>query len=176
MRYNPEFVAWAENRGESIRRETSFLVGGETTREGSVVVGNATDNIYDGKAYLPVNQMTGGNMEWGRNNNVRIIRYAEVLLMNAEAKVRTGKNGDAPFNQVRARAGMPSLSGVTADDVIDERRMELCAEWGLRYTDLCRTGKAATVLGRYGWTEKARYIPVPSSQIILTPELGEDPE
>lgn len=176
MRYNPEFVAWAENRGESIRRETSFLVGGETTREGSVVVGNATDNIYDGKAYLPVNQMTGGNMEWGRNNNVRIIRYAEVLLMNAEAKVRTGKNGDAPFNQVRARAGMPSLSSVTADDVIDERRMELCAEWGLRYTDLCRTGKASTVLGRYGWTENARYIPVPSSQIILTPELGEDPE
>jgi hypothetical protein len=140
------------------------------------VVGNATDNIYDGKAYLPVSQMTGGNREWGRNNNVRIIRYAEVLLMNAEAKIRLGKNGDAPLNKVRTRAAMPNLTNATADDVLDERRMELCAEWGLRYTDLCRMGLASAVLGKYGWTEKARFIPVPSNQIILTPELGEDPE
>ena len=132
--------------------------------------------IYDGKGYVPFDQMTAGNSEWGRNNNVRLIRYAEVLLMNAEAKVRQGKNGDAPFNQVRARAQMPSVNGVTVDQILEERRVELCAEWGLRYTDLCRTGQATSVLGKYGWNEGSRYIPVPSNQIINTPELGEDPE
>ena len=96
--------------------------------------------------------------------------------MNAEAKVRGGKSGDAPFNQVRSRAQMPTVSGVTVDQILDERRAELCAEEGLRYYDLCRTGKAKDVLGKYGWNEAARYIPVPSSQIILTPELAEDPE
>lgn len=181
MRYNPQFLTWLEGRGETIRRETSLLVAGETTREGWTVNGTLDMNadiaqIYDGKAYLPQNQMTGGNHEYGRNNNVRLIRYAEVLLMNAEAKVRNGKNGDVPFNLVRSRAQMPTLSGVTVDQILDERRAELCAEEGLRYMDLCRTGKAKEVLGKYGWTESARYITLPSSQIILTPELAEDPE
>ena len=66
--------------------------------------------------------------------------------MNAEAKVKLGKNGDGPFNEVRRRAHMPELTNVTFDQIIDERRMELCCEWGERYNDLVRTGKAATEL------------------------------
>ena len=181
MRYSPKFLELMENRGETIRKETSLLVAGTTTREGWTINGDLDRTaeiaqIYDGKGYVPFDQMTAGNSEWGRNNNVRLIRYAEVLLMNAEAKVRQGKNGDAPFNQVRARAQMPSVNGVTVDQILEERRVELCAEWGLRYTDLCRTGQATSVLGKYGWNEGSRYIPVPSNQIINTPELGEDPE
>lgn len=181
MRYSPKFLELMENRGETIRKETSLLVAGTTTREGWTINGDLDRTaeiaqIYDGKGYVPFDQMTAGNSEWGRNNNVRLIRYAEVLLMNAEAKVRQGKNGDAPFNQVRARAQMPSVSGVNIDQILEERRVELCAEWGLRYTDLCRTGQATSVLGKYGWNEGSRYIPVPSNQIINTPELGEDPE
>ena len=181
MRYNPKFLKFMEDRGETIRKETSLLVAGETTREGWKVNGTldrtaTIAEIYDGKAYLPYDQMTAGNSDYGRNNNVRVIRYAEVLLMNAEAKVRQGKSGDAPFNLVRQRADMPTLSGVTADQILDERRVELCGEWGLRYTDLCRTGNASTVLGQYGWTENSRYIPVPGSQVTLTPDLALDPE
>jgi len=181
MRYNPAFLRWAEERGETVRRQTSFLVAGETTPEGYIVNGTLNMNaqiaeIYDGKAYLPKEQMTGNSAEWGRNNNVRVIRYAEVLLMNAEAKVRQGKSGDASFNLVRTRAQMPTLSNVTVDQILDERRMELCAEWGLRYTDLCRTGLAQRVLGPYGWTEKARYVDIPSNQILLVPDLAADPQ
>lgn len=180
MRYNPVFLKWAEDRGETVRRTASFLVAGETTPEGCIVNGTLDRNaeiaeIYDGKAYLPKNQMTGNSADWGRNNNVRVIRYAEVLLMNAEARVRLQQNGDAPFNQVRTRANMPTLTNVTVDQILDERRMELCAEWGLRYTDLCRTGKASEVLGKYGWKESARFVAVPSDQVLLTPELAEDP-
>lgn len=56
------------------------------------------------------------------------------------------KDGDNGYNLVRARAEMPTKSGVTLDDVLDERRMELCNEWCNRYVDLVRTGKAAAEL------------------------------
>ena len=159
------------------------MIGGETTREGWVINGNVINN---GKAYLPQNQMTGNATTWGRNNNVRLIRYAEVLLMNAEAKVRNGKSGDEPLRLVRERAGLSGISGATVDNILDERRMELCAEWGLRYTDLVRTGKAAEVLNsdlcprdekKSGlWTEEKKYWPVPGTQIIELPTLNEEPK
>lgn len=182
MRFNMNFVDWAKARGEDIRLKTSVLEAGQTY-DGWTVKG---ENVaYNGKAYLPFDQMTEGNTTWGRNNNVRLIRYAEVLLMNAEAKIRNGKSGDNELNLVRQRAGMQSLSGATVNDVLDERRMELCVEWGLRYTDLVRTGLAATVLNDETkcprdfaagvWSEENAYWPVPGSQLSNLPVLGEDP-
>ena len=97
--------------------------------------------------------MTPGRTKYGANNNVRIFRYADVLLMNAEAKVRLGKDGDAPLKLVRDRAKMSEIDNATVDQILDERRMELVCEWGERYNDLIRTGKAASVLGSKGWTE-----------------------
>lgn len=182
MQYNSLFVNWCKARGETIRLETSCLEGGSTTREGFLVT---SSGIYNGKAYLPYNQMTEGNTDWGRNNNVRLLRYAEVLLMNAEAKIRNGKNGDDPLNQVRLRAAMPTISGATVDQVLDERRMELCSEWGLRYTDLVRTGKADEVLNNPAlvrdqaggeWTPEKAYWPVPGLQLLNLPELEKEPE
>ena len=182
MQYNTQFVDWCKARGETVRLETSCMVGGETTREGFLIEGAA---IFNGKAYLPYDQMTAGATDWGRNNNVRLIRYAEVLLMNAEAKVRNGKSGDEPLRLVRERAGLTGISGATVDDILDERRMELCSEWGLRYTDLVRTGKAAEVLNQPTlvrdqangeWTPEKAYWPVPGLQLVNLPDLANDPE
>lgn len=182
MQYNTQFVDWCKARGETVRLETSCMVGGETTREGFLIEGSA---IFNGKAYLPYDQMTAGATDWGRNNNVRLIRYAEVLLMNAEAKVRNGKSGDEPLRLVRERAGLTGISGATVDDILDERRMELCSEWGLRYTDLVRTGKAAEVLNQPTlvrdqangeWTPEKTYWPVPGLQLVNLPDLANDPE
>ncbi len=92
--------------------------------------------------------------------------------MNAEALVRQGKSGDAPFNEVRRRADMPALTGVTLDQIIDERRMELCCEWGVRYEDLLRTDKANTL---EGWSADKAYFPVPADHLNDYPELKEDP-
>jgi hypothetical protein len=182
MQYNRQFVDWCKARGETIRLETSCLEGGSKTREGFLVEGSA---IFNGKAYLPYNQMTPGTTDWGRNNNVRLLRYAEVLLMNAEAKVRNGKSGDEPFNEVRTRAAMSTITGVTMEQILDERRMELCSEWGLRYTDLVRTGLAAEVLNQPTlvrdqangeWTPAKAYWPVPGLQLLNLPDLGKEPE
>ena len=176
--YFDSFVEWALNRGETIRATTSFLIGDTTTPSGDYVspAGNPQNtNIWNGKFYLPLEQFTNGRSQYGDNNNVRILRYADVLLMNAEAKVRLGENGDTPFNLVRSRANMPTLSGVTVDNILDERRMELCCEWGERYADLIRTGLAAKVLGPNGWSADKTYFPIPQTQIDLAPSLKNPP-
>lgn len=175
--YEPEFITWAENRGEDVRATTSFLKAGSVTPEGWTIgaaQGTSTD-CWNGKSYLPYEQMTPGRTTYGSNNNVRIFRYAEVLLMNSEAKIRLNKDGDFGYNEVRKRAGMSTKTGVTVDDVLDERRMELCSEWGNRYMDLVRTGLASTVLGPKGWTEDKTYWPVPATQLENLPDLALDP-
>ena len=176
--YFDSFVDWASKRGETIRSTTSFLIGGTTTPSGDYVspAGNPQNtNTWNGKWYVPLEQFTPGRSQYGDNNNVRILRYADVLLMNAEAKVRLGQNGDAPFNEVRKRADMPTLNGVTVDQILDERRMELCCEWGERYNDLIRTGLATSVIGPNGWSPDKTYFPIPQTQIDLAPSLKNEP-
>jgi hypothetical protein len=176
IRFYPSFYTWAEERGDSIRLITTCMPGGGTTTpSGDVVTSGTTEDYYNGKAYTPTSELTEGRTKYGSNNNIRIFRYAEVLLMNAEASVRLGQSGDEPFNEVRARANMPELTNVTVDQILDERRMELAGEWGERYNDLIRTGMAAEVIGPSGWTEDETYYPVPYQQLSDVPELANDP-
>jgi hypothetical protein len=116
--------------------------------------------------------MTAGRTNYGSNNNVRVLRYADVLLLNAEAKVRKGQNGDVPFNLVRTRAKLSAITGVNLQNVLDERRAEFACEWwGERYNDLIRTGQAATVLAPAGFAVGKEYLPVPTAQRDLNPNL-----
>lgn len=174
----PELRSWARDRGETVRYTTSFLEAGTTTPSGDVIrpLQNPTQtDCWNGKAYTPTNELTEGRTKYGANNNVRILRYADVLLMNAEAKVRLGENGDAPLKLVRDRAQMPVITNATLDQILDERRMELCCEWGERYNDLVRTGKAATVLGSKGWSEDKTYYPLPFETVNDNPDLKKEP-
>lgn len=173
-----DFRTWAKERGETVRYTTSFLEAGTTTPSGDVIrpLQNPTQtDCWNGKAYTPTNELTPGRTKYGSNNNIRILRYADVLLMNAETKVRQGKSGDTPFNLVRTRAQMTTLQNVTVDQILDERRMELCCEWGERYNDLVRTGKAEAVLGPKGWTKDKTYYPVPFEQLSNNPDLAVTP-
>jgi hypothetical protein len=125
-----------------------------------------------GKAYLPANQMSPGRTDYGSNNNVRVLRYADVLLLNAEAKVRKGQNGDAPLNLVRQRAKLNPITGASLQNILDERRAEFACEWwGERYNDLIRTGQAATVLAPFGFAQGKEYLPVPQAQKDLNPNF-----
>lgn len=167
-----EIRAYFNTRGETIRDTTTFLLTGRTSPSGDFIAvpqpGEPT--AYSGKAYTPANQLTPGRNEYGDNNNIRILRYADVLLMNAEAKVRANQDGDAPFNEVRIRANMPLISGVTLDDVLNERRVEFALEWGERFFDLVRTGKAAATLPGF-ITGESEFYPIPQNQIDLNPNL-----
>lgn len=163
-------------RGETVRAETTFLLTDATTRDGDYVPAAqpGEPTAYNGKAYTPSNQMTPGRTGYGDNNNIRVLRYADVLLMNAEAKVRLGQNGDAPLNEVRKRAGMPSLTNATLDQVLEERQVELALEWGERFFDLVRTDRAAQELPGFVKGQH-EYYPVPQDQIDLNPNLEGEP-
>lgn len=73
------------------------------------------------------------------NNDKVFWRYADALLLAAEAKVRLGQNGDAEVNMVRERVGAPAKSNVTLKDILDERMLEFSYE-GMRRQDQIRFG------------------------------------
>ncbi|PAM93378.1 RagB/SusD family nutrient uptake outer membrane protein [Flavobacterium sp. IR1] len=102
-----------------------------------VVNGNETGQI-DGWAMM--------------DNNTYVMRYAELLLIHAEAILGAGSSTSDPaalnsINQVRRRAGLNNLTSVTFDEIFLERRKELCFE-GDYWFDLGRIdkGKAITIM------------------------------
>jgi hypothetical protein len=112
------------------------------------------------------------------NNNIRVIRYSDVLLMASEAIIRSGGNlSDAQlyYDMVRERAfgddtNNKTLSADQAglDLIYEERRLEFALE-GVRYWDLIRTNQAATALAAAGWTaNKHEYLPIPQVEIDKT--------
>lgn len=106
-------------------------------------------------------------------SNDRVIRYADILLMHAEACYLTGDEAKAraSLNQVRSRAKVPliSLSGdALLKAIYRERRLELGLE-AHRFFDLVRTGQAAQTLGKLGFKEGVHEVfPIPQSQIQAT--------
>lgn len=106
-----------------------------------------------------------------RPKNIRILRYAEILLMNAEAQVHLGGDAATPLNLVRARAQLAPKGAVTIDDVWQERRVELAMEHD-RFWDIVRQGRAAQVMHAAGKTNfvagKHELMPIPISQILLS--------
>ena len=109
--------------------------------------------------------------------NLHILRYAEVLLLKAEADNELGNSGTAIgyLNMVRNRAGLPTTSAVSQSDVRtaiwNERRVELAMEHD-RFWDLVRQGRASQVMIASGKTNfiagKNELLPIPSSEIAVS--------
>jgi hypothetical protein len=102
--------------------------------------------------------------------NYIVIRYADVLLMAAEAHAQNGNSGGALnyVNQVRDRVGMPALTSSGSqllEDIYLERRFELSGE-GFRFFDLVRTGQAAQRIDGFV-SGKHELFPIPQVEIDL---------
>ena len=110
--------------------------------------------------------------------NFKVIRYADVLLMLAEALNENNKTSEALtyLNMVRTRAGVAQYSGLaksTTRAKIDlERRLELCFE-GHRWFDLLKTGSALEVMGNFGMKPFMVLFPIPLSeiQVVNNPDI-----
>ena len=110
--------------------------------------------------------------------NWKVIRYADVLLMYAEALNENGKTDQAiPYiNMIRKRAGLPEYTSLTKDaareKIYDERRFELGME-GVRWFDLVRTGRAISVMAPFGMKPHMTVFPIPliEIQIINNPTI-----
>ena len=76
--------------------------------------------------------------------NMPLMRFAEVLLIKAEAAINLSGAGagDTELNKIRVRAGLISKTGMTLTDLKRERRNELAGEWADRHRDLVRWGDA----------------------------------
>ena len=183
-------------RGETKRLETSVLFTNRGIAEIKkdpafatlpAFIKNVTpsgDQINDfnremfasGKHYLPSDQLTPGRTAYGENKNFICIRYAEILLMHAEAltmgATSSAMTADAAVNAVRARASLPALSGVTNEQVMDEKFAELAMEWGTRYFDMIRLKRYSDLSydGRT-FTEEKAYLPYPQNQVDRLPVL-----
>lgn len=196
--YEPsmKYIKFMLDRGETVRLETSVLFTNrgiaEIQKDAKYAtlpswVSNKTrdnDRINDyaralfasGKHYLPSNQLTPGRTDYGTNKNFPCIRYAEILLMHAEALTQgatsTAMSADQAVNLVRERAGLPAISGVTNAQVMDEKFAELAMEWGTRYYDMVRLGKYDQLSydGRT-FTEDKTFLPYPQNQVDLLPAL-----
>ncbi len=131
--------------------------------------------LYNQK-YLPRKGETSGQLELNYTNNFRIIRYAEVLLMAAEAYNRSTTPNDTKaqtyLNLVRRRAFGDNLHDVSATGtalrqaIWDERRLELGME-GDRFFDLVRTGQAAAKITGFV-TGKHEVFPIPQTEVLIS--------
>lgn len=131
--------------------------------------------LYNQK-YLPRKGETSGQVELNYLNNFRTIRYAEVLLMAAEALNRVPTPNDTKaqeyLNRVRRRAFGDDLHNITLTGsalttaIWHERRLELAME-GDRFFDLVRTGQASTVLAGFV-AGKHEVFPIPQTEIDIS--------
>ncbi|MGB7528264.1 RagB/SusD family nutrient uptake outer membrane protein [Sphingobacterium cellulitidis] len=100
-------------------------------------------NKYMQPFRFPKDQHLNPNGDYPTSNlNIPLVRYADILLMKAEALIMDGKNGDAEINKVRNRAGLSNLSGATLTQLKRERRSEFAGEYTDRHSDLVRWGDA----------------------------------
>lgn len=190
--YEPseKYIKFMLSRGERVRLQSSviFTPSGidkiksdpafttlpawvsNTTLEGDVYLNSPRAYFYSGKHYLPSTELIPGRTAYASNRNYPVVRYAEILLMYAEAVTRGGAasagTADNAVNLVRARAGLASLSGVTSQQVIDEKYAELAMEWGTRYYDMVRLENTAALSydGRT-FTMAKKYLPYPLGQL-----------
>lgn len=136
----------------------------------------------------------GSNFTW--DHNINLMRYADVLLMAAEANLLAGNQSkaDTYLNMVRTRARLGNKTA-SMEAIKTERRLELCFE-DVRYQDLIRWGDAESYLseqgneypvmasngtvtyrptgnssGKYGFQDRNYLFPFPSTEIQLNKSI-----
>jgi len=136
------------------------------------------------RKYLDTTKIPTSRFDWGIN--FIVVRYTDILMLKAECILHgspgTQTDVDGIVNQVRTRAGQPTLTNVTLPQLFAERRREFANE-GLRWFDLQRSGDLLTIMNAWIAVEDAalhkmnqviaNYIiyPVPQSQMDGAPGL-----
>jgi hypothetical protein len=174
-------IKFFTDRGDVVRKSVTILESGTTTPEGDEISENCVNPYYNGKVYVPSRYCNRNFNSYGIDHNMRIIRYADILLIFAEAMANgaviesaSGYTADVALNEVRARVELPPVSA-TLDNIYEERHAELALEEN-RFFDLVRWGKAAQVLGPLGFTAgKNELFPIPAKQIQLNSKLPKTP-
>lgn len=149
---------------------------GRTLPKAQVDGGILFSRYYNKKVYAdPAKRIALNRLDQAGWINQRIFRYADVILMAAEAanELGDGETAETLLEQVRARARngasvLPFIAFTSKEQMRDaikhERRVEFGME-GERFFDLVRWGDAVEVLGPLGYQERHKYYPIPQAAI-----------
>lgn len=140
-------------------------------------VTDGTNTWYHANKYKQ-NSNTGTSLEYSI-----VFRVAEQYLIRAEARARQGNLSGAQedLNKIRNTAGLSDTSAITVNDIIDDiilqRKLEFFTEYGHRFFDLKRTGKADTVLPltKPGWDTYDNLWPIPENELLSNPNMTQNP-
>lgn len=145
------------------------------TRKGQWL-GNVTDgtNTY----YFPYKYKLTSNTAASQEHAI-MLRLAEIYLIRAEARAHRGDltGAQEDLDAVRNNAGLGNTTATTEEGLLNaimhERRVELFTEFGHRWFDLKRTGKAAQVLSaiKPAWSGTDVLFPIPESELLVNPML-----
>jgi len=165
-----EFESGDPRRSLTIISDGDVLWAG--TGDEETIITNYAENptgYHSRKYQLPASergQMSEDPLNW------RLIRYADVLLWQAEAAAHNGSDWQTPLNKIRNRVGLGSSPfSDPIEAVYHERRVELAME-GHRYWDLVRTDRGNLM---NGYSTSKRYFLIPQIEINLNPNLTQNP-
>ncbi|MFD2567091.1 RagB/SusD family nutrient uptake outer membrane protein [Pseudotenacibaculum haliotis] len=162
---------------DDLRRDVAILDIEAWAAQTGATFGTGFEHTgYFNRKYIPRVRNNGAqpDLNLTNPNNYRSIRFADVLLMAAEALNRGGisdARAQEYLNRVRRRAFGDMLHDVTStgsaltDAIYDERRLELVGE-GHRFFDLVRTGRAAQAINGFV-AGKHELFPIPQIEIEL---------
>jgi len=175
---------WQARTDDTIRLHASIAFRGDKLSDGTTVGGLtelAGTNAgkagyplarYSMKVYVPLNGQTKLSWIYGIEQNIRLLRFSDILLIDAEAKLNLEDPDGAiiSINKVRSRVKETpyKASELTLGKIWDERRFELAFE-NDRFFDMVRTGLAKTKLVSNGFVyPKHVFYPIPQAQIDLS--------
>jgi hypothetical protein len=159
-----------------VRKTSTYFSRGDVLWDGYVCNNAAPNACYNYKSYVSNTMESWGKDDWFANKNLRVLRYADVLLIHAEAANENGKTADAisSLNLVRSRAGLTNTTAATQAEVREAIYKERFVEFAMehdRVFDLRRQGRAGEVMRAHG----KNYIdgvhdlyPIPQRQIDLS--------
>ena len=203
---NSDFVAGAYGWNQPTQEFVDQYEAGDLRKDKTILYEGGPD--FDGNKYKTSYSLTGYNLrkflvpksispDYNTNPaNFPVLRYADVLLMKAEALNEVGRTNEAqaaasdrnsggPLNRVRRRAGLPNITGLNQlalrERIYKERRIELAFE-GHRWFDLLRIGNDGQYalnflhsIGRSNATSKHLLLPIPQKERDANPNLSQNP-
>ncbi|MGZ0014783.1 RagB/SusD family nutrient uptake outer membrane protein [Yeosuana sp. AK3] len=195
--YNPSNATRGNNRDPRANATIYYNTGEVYLTEPLRTFQSNGPTTFGQKKYIRTGPDSEGNAVFGEGSqDFYVIRYADILLMRAEAMAETGDIAGARdlVNQIRDRVGMPSVETVEGavnqaqmiQIVRHERRVELALE-GLRFMDLKRWGEIESAINRAisdnasGYNPvyrggKSEVFPIPQSEIDVNSNLIQHPD
>lgn len=139
----------------------------------------------DLEAFFPYKYKIRSSSDFPIEEYSMVMRLAEQYLIRSEASAQLGHLSEAleDLDRIRERAGLPLLSTTNPNldqtailrAIAEERERELFAEWGHRWLDVKRTGKANEVFAENPfWEPTAIWYPIPSEERMRNTNLSQN--